>query len=102
MPYLLQVDFPFPGPWGDELSSALRGLAESIANEPGLIWKIWTENQAGGEAGGIYLFSNQAAAEAYLAMHRQRLQEFGIAPVNGKIFQVNQALSLIDRAPLGV
>lgn len=102
MPYLLQVDFPFPGPWGDELSSALRGLAESIANEPGLIWKIWTENQAGGEAGGIYLFSNLTAAEAYLEMHRQRLQEFGIATVNGKIFQVNQALSLIDRAPLGV
>ncbi|WP_371322486.1 monooxygenase [Dechloromonas sp. ZY10] len=102
MPYLLQVDFPFPGPWGDELSSALRGLAESIANEPELIWKIWTENQADGEAGGIYLFSTQAAAEAYLAMHRQRLREFGIATVNGKIFQVNQTLSLIDRAPLGV
>lgn len=55
MPYLLQVDFQYQGPWGDGMTAALRGLAESIANEPGLIWKIWTENQAAGEAGGIYL-----------------------------------------------
>ena len=52
MPYLLQVDFQYQGPWGDGMTAALRGLAESIANEPGLIWKIWTENQAAGEAGG--------------------------------------------------
>lgn len=54
MPYLLQVDFPYQGPWGDEMTSALRGLAESIANEPGLIWKFWTENKEAGTAGGVY------------------------------------------------
>ena len=42
---LLQVDFEFQGPFGQELSNALTGLAESINNEPGLIGKIWTENQ---------------------------------------------------------
>ena len=51
MPVLLQVDFPFSGPWGDAMTDALQGLAESIAQEPGLIWKIWTENPASGEAG---------------------------------------------------
>ena len=100
MAYLLQVDFPYQGPWGDEMTSALRGLAESIANEPGLIWKIWTENQAAGEAGGIYLFNDLPSAEAYLAMHAQRLLGFGVPLVNGKVFEVNEALSLIDRAPL--
>jgi hypothetical protein len=82
------------------MTAALRGLAESIANEPGLIWKIWTENQAAGEAGGIYLFKDVPSAEAYLAMHTARLMSFGVQRVNGKIFEVNDALSLIDRAPL--
>lgn len=100
MSYLLQVDFPYQGPWGDEMATAMRGLAESIANEPGLIWKIWTENQATGEAGGIYLFKDLPSAEAYLAMHTQRLMGFGVPSVNSKIFEVNEALSLIDRALL--
>lgn len=82
------------------MTAALRGLAESIANEPGLIWKIWTENQAAGEAGGIYLFKDVPSAEAYLAMHTARLMSFGVQRVNGKVFEVNDALSLIDRAPL--
>ena len=84
MPVLLQVDFPFSGPWGDEMSTALKGLAESIAQEPGLIWKIWTENTATHEAGGIYLFADRASAEAYLAMHTARLKGFGVPQVNGK------------------
>lgn len=76
-------------------------LAESIANEPGLIWKIWTENQASGKAGGIYLFKDVSSAEAYLVMHTERLMSFGIPSVNGsKVFEVNDALSLIDWAPL--
>ena len=100
MPYLLQVDFPYQGPWGDEMVSAMRGLAESIANEPGLIWKFWTENQATGEAGGVYLFTDLPSAQAYLTMHTQRLKSFGEPVVNGKVFQVNEALSQIDRAPL--
>lgn len=100
MPYLLQVDFPYAGPWGSEMAAALRGLAESIAQEPGLLWKLWTENPATGEAGGIYLFEDAASAEAYLAMHSARLKSFGVPQVNGKIFQVNEALSRLDRAPL--
>ena len=100
MPCLLQVDFPYPGPWGDEMTAAMQELAQSIAQEPGLIWKLWTENRSAGEAGGIYLFADQPSAEAYLAMHSRRLKEFGIPQVNAKLFAVNEALSLIDRAPL--
>ena len=79
MSVLLQVDFPYPGPWGAQMSEAMKGLAESIAHEPGLLWKIWTEDEANGEAGGIYLFVDRASADAYLHMHRARLLGFGIA-----------------------
>ena len=40
MSVLLQVDFPFQGPWGDEMATAMEGLAQDIAAEPGLTWKI--------------------------------------------------------------
>lgn len=100
MAYLLQVDFPYTGPWGDEMAQVMTDLARSIADEPGLIWKIWTENPATQEAGGIYLFEDKAQAEAYLAMHSARLKAFGIPVVNAKIFSVNQELSVIDRAPI--
>ncbi|MCX7372467.1 MAG: YdhR family protein, partial [Alphaproteobacteria bacterium] len=33
------MDFPARAPGGEE---RLVALAESIAREPGLIWKIWT------------------------------------------------------------
>ena len=100
MRYLLQVDFPYPGPWGQAMADAMDSLARSIADEPGLVWKIWTENEAAGEAGGVYLFEDLTSAQAYLAMHTARLQGFGIAPVNGKIFAVNGALSKLDRGPV--
>jgi hypothetical protein len=100
MTYLLQIDFSYPGPWGDEMVTVMTALAQSIAQEPGLLWKLWTENLATGEAGGIYLFSDQLSAEAYLTMHIARLKSFGILQVNAKIFAVNEGLSRIDRAPL--
>lgn len=100
MSVILQVDFPYAGPWGSAMTEAMRGLAQSIAEEPGLLWKIWTENPAASEAGGIYLFSDRASAEAYLEMHTARLRSFGVPQVNGKLFDVNAELSAIDRAPL--
>ena len=100
MAVILQIDFPFQGPWGAEMSAALQDLATSIAQEPGLIWKIWTENPATAEAGGIYLFIDQASAAAYLAKHRVRLLGFGITQVNGKLFEINRPLSAINQAPL--
>lgn len=97
---LLQVDFEFKGPFGQELSNALTDLAESINNEPGLIWKIWTENEKENSAGGIYLFEDQVTALAYLEMHTARLKEMGISEVRGKLFDLNQTLSLINKGPI--
>lgn len=102
MSVLLQIDFPFQGPWGSAMAHEMKGLAESIAQVPGLIWKIWTENPDNHEAGGIYLFEDQDSAEAYLAMHTRRLQSFGVSQVNSKLFFVNAELSAIDRGPLSV
>ena len=101
MKTLLQTDFPFPGPFGEGMTDAMKDLAISIAEEPGLIWKIWTENPETNEAGGIYLFHDDASARAYLEKHRARLEAFGITEVNAKLFQVNEALTAIDDGPVG-
>lgn len=74
MDYLLQVDFPYNGPWGAEMTAAMRDLAESIANEPGLKWKIWTENKKLSTAGGIYLFS------FYRRKQRTSLSDYAYRP----------------------
>ena len=97
---LLQVDFPINGPFGEEMSIAFKELAEDIANENGLIWKIWTENSHTSEAGGIYLFEDEVNAKRYLEKHTKRLQGFGVENIQAKIFNVNVPLSLIDKAPL--
>ncbi|MBA4538843.1 monooxygenase [Bacillus aquiflavi] len=100
MKYLLQVDFKMDGPFGEEMSKAFVDLAKSINDEPGVIWKIWTENAAAKESGGIYLFATKEDAEKYLKMHSTRLTSFGITNIRGKIFEVNEALSLINHAPI--
>lgn len=46
MAVVLQVDFKMDGPFGAELSTAFEGLARSIGQEPGFLWKIWTEDAA--------------------------------------------------------
>lgn len=48
---LLQFDFAFDGPWGEDLQIACRDLADDIAAQPGLIWKLWVENRSAGRAG---------------------------------------------------
>lgn len=98
--YILQIDFPFEGPFGEEMSRGMRPLAEDIAREHGLLWKIWTEDADSRQAGGIYLFDNRPAAEAYLDKHSQRLAAAGVDGIRSRIFTVNQPLSQLDRAPL--
>lgn len=100
MKYILQVDFPHDGIFGEEMAQAFADLAQDIAQEQGLIWKIWTENEANKEAGGIYLFDNENDAKRYLEKHTQRLESFGYSNIRAKIFAVNEALSEITKAGL--
>lgn len=97
--YLLQVDFPTDGPFGDRMGAMYRELAESINDEPGMVWKIWTENSETRWAGGIYLFESDATARRYLAKHTERLRGWGVSGVRGLVFEVNESLSAVNRAP---
>ncbi|HLR19040.1 MAG TPA: monooxygenase [Staphylococcus sp.] len=95
MTYILQVDFPLEGPFGDEMAQQFEDLAKSINKEPGFLWKIWTENELEKEAGGIYAFDSKDNAERYLNMHCERLNAMGVSTINAKIFNINENLTQI-------
>lgn len=97
---VLQIDFPFDGPFGEEMHHIMQPLAESISQEAGLLWKIWTENPTTREAGGVYLFSDAIAAQDYLDMHSARLTANGVTGIRAKLFSVNHPLSVICKGPL--
>lgn len=100
MGYVLQVDFKMEGPFGDEMTEGFSGVAKSINEEEGFIWKIWTESPETKEAGGIYLFETKETAEKYIDMHTKILASFGITDVNAKIFAVNDKLTEITKGPV--
>lgn len=97
---LLQVDFEYQGTMGEEMSKSLIGLAESINQEEGLIWKIWTESESDKLGGGIYLFTDENSAVNYLNMHTARLNNMGVSHVRGIIFDINEPLTAINQGPL--
>ena len=98
MKYLLHMDFPYRGPFGDDFYKQMKELAEDIATETGLIYKLWTENATTQEAGGIYVFGNLEDANRYQAKHTERLESFGFTGIRAKTFIINEALSAITKA----
>ena len=100
MATLLQIDFPMPGPWGEEMAAAFGDLAGIIGRAPGLRWKIWTENKEEGVGGGVYLFEDEDSAKAYLEEQTARLEGFGIADIRAKVFDVNEGLTALNNGPL--
>jgi len=100
MAYVLQVDFNMNGPFGDEMAEAFSDLAQSINEEEGFLWKIWTESPETNEAGGIYIFETKETAKKYIGMHAKRLAGFGITDVNAKVFAINSKLTEITKGPV--
>jgi hypothetical protein len=98
---ILQVNMKFSIP-AAELKSAWIGAAQPIADTPGLQWKIWLINEAESEAGGIYLFENEAAVQAYLSgpIVASLKASPVVSNVTVKVFGVLDEHSAITRAPL--
>jgi len=49
-----------------ELRRGWVEVARPIADTPGLRWKVWLINEARREAGGVYLFDDEAKVQAFL------------------------------------
>lgn len=100
MAVVLQMYFDKEGPFGEEYVEIGRERAESINNEKGFIWKIWTEDAESKKAGGIYLFDTRENAENYIEMHVERLNKLGFKHFQSKVFEINTGLTEINKGPL--
>ncbi|MPQ45922.1 monooxygenase [Marinifilum sp. N1E240] len=98
MAVIMYVDFPHAGPFGEEMSAMLGDLARSINEEPGFIWKYWTQDEKARTAGGVYSFDTRENAKKYLAMHSERLSKMGYTNIRGRVFEINETLSKINKS----
>lgn len=62
---ILQINFKFKVSKSDYIDAATL-LASTIADLPGLLWKVWIINEDECEAGGIYWFKDAVSLQAYL------------------------------------
>ena len=73
--------------------------AQPIADVPGLRWKVWTINEERGEAGGVYLFEDQASLQAFL--DGEIIAEMkGDPSLTIKTFDVIEELTSTTRGPI--
>jgi hypothetical protein len=76
--------------------------AAQFLEVPGLHWKVWLDGDAERLAGGIYLFEDRAAAEAYVngPIVARLKGNAELSEVEIRIFDVRARMSEITRAPL--
>lgn len=98
---LLQVNLKFSLSKA-ELEAAWLDAAQPIAETPGLRWKVWLMNEAEHEAGGIYLFESEDAAQSYLAgpIVAASKASPGISNISAKLFDVLERHTDITRGPV--
>lgn len=98
---LLQVNLSFSIS-RTELEAAWLGAAQPIADTPGLCWKVWLMNEGEREAGGIYLFESEDAAQAYLGgpIVAALKASPGIDNISAKLFDVLEEHTRMTRGPV--
>jgi hypothetical protein len=98
---VLQVNFTFTSSRAD-LEAAWVQIAPPIADVPGLRWKVWLMNEAERQAGGLYLFESETAAQSYLdgPIVAALKGDPSISNISAKLFDVLENHSAITRGPV--
>ncbi len=98
---ILQVNFKFSVS-RSEYEQAAASLADAFAEVPGLRWKVWIMNEADNEAGGIYLFDDDASLQDYLAgpLAAQVKSHPAFSDMSAKQFEVMHDATAITRGPV--
>jgi len=98
---ILQLNFKF-NVSRVEYEQAVSALASEFAAAPGLRWKIWMINEAEQEAGGIYLFDDEASVKALLEgpLVAQVTSHPALSDFSVKQFDVMEDVTAITRGPI--
>jgi hypothetical protein len=98
---ILQINFKLDTPVA-EYERICQALAQSIADVPGLRWKVWLLNEGKKEAGGIYLFATEQALTDYVAgpLLAQVKSHPALQDLSVKKFDVMEEVTAITRGPV--
>jgi putative monooxygenase ydhR len=80
----------------------MRVRCHTIADAPGLVWKVWLLNEQDGEAGGIYLFRDEQSLAAYLSgpIIRQIKSLPQLREISARRFETMPELTVVTRGPV--
>ena len=95
---IVQINYKLEGS-REKYVEANLSYAQPIADVPGLRWKVWTLNAARSEAGGVYLFDDQASMQAFLDGEIVS-ESKGDPSVSIKTFDVIEELTTTTRGPI--
>ena len=98
---VMQLNFKFSVS-GAEYEQAVSPLASQFAAVDGLRWKIWMINEEEREAGGIYLFDDEASVKAFLEgpLAAQVTSHPALSDFSVKQFDVMENVTAITRGPV--
>ena len=98
---LLQINFTITTSAKDYAAMAAP-LADPIAKTPGLEWKVWIFNEQNHEAGGLYLFRDEASVNAYIQgdLVAGLKKQPTIKDISAKIFDIDETLTQKTRGPI--
>jgi len=98
---ILQLNFRFNVSRA-EYEQAGSSLASDFAAVTGLRWKIWMINEVEREAGGIYLFNDEASLKDFLegSLVAQVKSHPALSDFSVKQFDVMEDLTAITRGPV--
>ena len=101
---IVQINYRRPdmprAEWDARYSAA---TAAPFVSLPGLEWKIWLDDPSDAQrSGGIYLFADRAAAEAYVngPIVANMKANTALRELDIRVFDVRHTMSEITRAPL--
>jgi hypothetical protein len=98
---ILQINFKL-NVLAAEYQKIAGSVAQTIADAPGLVWKIWLLNEQDGEAGGIYLFQDEQSLTAYLSSPViGQIKSFPqLREISAKIFETIPDITAVTRGPI--
>jgi hypothetical protein len=98
---ILQINFKL-NVLAAEYQKIAGSVAQTIADAPGLVWKIWLLNEQDGEAGGIYLFQDEQSLTAYLSspVIAQIKSLPQLREISAKIFETIPDITAVTRGPI--
>ena len=104
MPTIVQINFDWDLSEEELADSSTPETAKIFESVAGLRWKIWLRDPERRESGGIYLFDDRDAAQAYLdGPIAQAVASFPASSNHSlKLFDVREDVTAVTGGPLDV